>query len=314
MSENTLQPFQPVLFFISKVFILIGMVLVFSFAFLGIGLVACKYLFEVDALTNQSILNEYESNIYVLRSLKFIQVLNTIGGFLLPAVLFSKACNKAPSTFIGYATKPSLINILIGIGIMLVSTPLIANLIHWNEAYTFPPKLAELEHKLRDMQTSAEQISNAFVKADGIGALLLNMVIIALVPAVCEEFFFRGALMRFLMLCIKNKHVSVWVTALIFSMMHGEFFGLIPRMVLGVFLGYIAWYSGSIWPAVVAHFLNNGLALISIYFKWNTSGIAFLDDSFVFPIYLVVVSTVITIGLIFFLKRNNPIIEESYGE
>ena len=197
---------------------------------------------------------------------------------------------------------------------MLVSTPLIANLIHWNEAYTFPPTLADLEHKLRVMQTSAEQISNAFVKADGMGELLINMFIVALVPAVCEEFFFRGALMRFLMLCIKNKHISVWITAFVFSMMHGEFFGLIPRMALGVFLGYIALYSGSIWSAVVAHFLNNGLALLSIYYKWNASGIAFLDESYVFPVYMVAISVLGTLGLIYIIQKTNPIIEETHGE
>ncbi len=302
MSENTLQPFQPVLFFVSKVFILIGMVLVFTFGFMGIGMVLSKYIFEVDIISNPGLLNDYETNPYVLKSLKLIQSFNMIGGFLLPAFLFSKALQQQPDRFIGYVFKPDYRFVLIALGIMLVSTPLISALIEWNEAYTFPASMASMEQKFKATQAEAENLTKAFVATDNIGGLLLNMVVVALLPAICEEFLFRGALMRFLMMCMKNKHLVVVLTAMVFSVMHGEFYGLLPRFMLGVFLGYITWFSGSIWPAVAAHFLNNGLALLAIYFKWDSSGIAVFDSSYSFSMIWVVLSALTTFGLVILLK------------
>lgn len=302
MSENTLQPFQPVLYFISKIFILVGMVLIFTFAFMGVGMFLSKYIFGVDVIREPSLLNEFGNNIYVLRSLKLIQVLNTIGGFLLPAILFSRALQQKPNLFIRYAVKPRWTSVIVALLIMLISSPLISALIQWNEAYKFPAAMADLEYKLRATQTAAEELTAAFIKTENMGGLLLNLFIVALLPAVCEEFFFRGAFMRFLMICIKNKHISVMLTALVFSVMHGEFYGLLPRFVLGLFLGYIAWFSGSIWPAVAAHFLNNGLALTASYYHWDQSGIAIFDEHFVFPKYAVVLSAGLTAGLIWWMR------------
>lgn len=106
------------------------------------------------------------------------------------------------------------------------------------------------------------------------------------------------------MMCLRNKHLAIIFTGVLFSMMHGEFYGLLPRFVLGVFLGYIAYYSGSIWPAVAAHFLNNALALMSAHFHWGESGIAILDDRYVFEWYWIVCSSLCTIGLFYLLFIN----------
>jgi len=109
-------------------------------------------------------------------------------------------------------------------------------------------------------------------------------------------------LMQFLMMCMRNKHLAIVLTGFLFSLFHGEFFGLLPRFILGVILGYIVYYSGSIWPAVAAHLLNNGMALFSSHFEWGKSGIAFLDEDYIFPIYITGLSLVFTIALIYFIS------------
>lgn len=302
MSDNTLQPANPVLFFISRLFILIGMVLVFTFGFMGIGLFVSRYLFGIDALTNPGLLSDYESNPAVLQTHKLVQGLSTIGGFLLPAMLFPRAIQQWPSVFIRSGSFASPLSYLIALGIMLVSMPLVAQLIQWNEAITFPAAWSDLEQQLMAAQQNAERMTRAFVSGNGNVALFTNLILVALLPAICEEFLFRGALMRFVQFCFHKKHLAVWITAAVFSMVHGEFYGFIPRFVLGLFLGYIALYTNSIWPAVAAHFLNNGLALMILHFHWDES-VYFLSEAYTFPAWLTAVSTVIAFFLWLVLYR-----------
>jgi hypothetical protein len=305
MSENTPNPFQPVLFFLSKIFILIGMVLVFTFISMGLAMFISKVIMGVDVFANPSILNEFETNPAVLRTLKLIQIFNTIGGFLLPALLFPRSLGQKAPLFLHTRLFPDWRAFLIAAGILFASMPLISALITWNEAYVFPASFAELEHKLRAAQDSAEHLTRAFIKTDSLSGFLTNLFIVALLPAICEEFFFRGALMRFLMLCMRNKHLVIALTALIFSVLHGEFFGILPRFALGLFLGYMTLYSGSLWPSILAHFLNNGLALLAEYMHFDQSGIEIFSESYVFPIYWVLISAGITVGLIWLMKKTH---------
>ena len=100
--------------------------------------------------------------------------------------------------------------------------------------------------------------------------ILINLVVMAVVPAIGEEFLFRGLLQRLFTSFFKNRHASIWVTAAIFSAIHMQFYGFLPRMMIGAMLGYMLVWSGSIWVPVTAHFINNALAVIFSYI--NTGG------------------------------------------
>ncbi|MFA6262281.1 MAG: CPBP family intramembrane glutamic endopeptidase [Bacteroidia bacterium] len=305
MSENTLQPANPVLFFISRLFILVGMVLFFTFVFLGFGFVLAKWMFGVDVMANPTIMQEMDTNPAVLQTMKLVQGLNSIGTFLLPAMLFPRALQLWPSEFIRSSVKPDAITVLLSLLVLVVSMPFISQLIQWNEAFVFPPELAGLEMKLKETQASAERMTKAFVQSNGTGGFITNVFLIAFLPAICEEFLFRGTFMRFLIFCFKKEHIAVILSAFVFSMMHGEFYGFVPRFVLGIFLGYITVYSNSIWPAVAMHFLNNSLALLAMHFHWDESGIFFFDDSYIFPFYITALSGIAAIALIWAIYRKN---------
>jgi membrane protease YdiL (CAAX protease family) len=98
---------------------------------------------------------------------------------------------------------------------------------------------------------------------------IICLLVVALIPAIGEEFLFRGALMRILGAWIKKPHLVVWITAFIFSAFHFQFYGFFPRLLLGAFLGYVYLYSGNIWVPITAHFLNNGLAVVMEYLSKN---------------------------------------------
>jgi len=108
---------------------------------------------------------------------------------------------------------------------------------------------------------------------DSFGEMLLALVIIGVFPAIGEELVFRGLLQHKLQTATKNAHLAIWISAFIFGAFHMQFFGVVPRILLGALFGYIYLYSGNIWYPILAHFVNNGLAVIVMYL-----GPKYIDD------------------------------------
>lgn len=275
------------------------MVIVFMYLFGAAGFLISYALFGVNIFGNPGLFSEIATNPQVLKTLQFSQTLSTIGAFLLPAIYFTKYIGQKPMLFLRANTPFSALHLLLAVLLFVVSSPLISWLVYMNESISLPASMAALEQKLRAAETTAAELTRAFTTTHSAGGLWLNLFIVALVPAVCEEFLFRGALMRFVMFCFKNRHVAVIFSAFLFSAFHGQFFGFIPRFVLGVFLGYVALGSGSIWPSVVAHFINNALATISAYYQWDLSGPEVFRSDYVFPVYINILSAVFSVGLVY---------------
>lgn len=135
------------------------------------------------------------------------------------------------------------------------------------------------------------------LKADHLGGLLFNLLIIALIPAVGEELTFRGVLQQGLSRRM-NPHVAIILAAAIFSFIHFQFYGFLPRMFLGILLGYMFYVSGSLWTSILMHFVNNGTAVVLYYL--NDKGIINVDvDHFgAMPPTMVVISAAVTLALI----------------
>lgn len=112
-------------------------------------------------------------------------------------------------------------------------------------------ELAELTKHLLTMKSPAD--------------LMINLVVVAVIPAIGEEFLFRGCFQTIITRITRNQHLGIWLAAAIFSAIHIQFLGFFPRMFLGALFGYIFVWSGSIWPAVLAHFVNNATAVVSAY-------------------------------------------------
>ncbi len=147
---------------------------------------------------------------------------------------------------------------LVGIVVVLLIIPLIEWLTEWNDSWN----LGSIGEMLRQMQESSERVLQKLVKGDSIGTLLANLLVIAILPAICEEMFFRGGIQNLLHRWVRNPHVAIWLTATIFSLGHGELFSFMPRFVLGALLGYLYVYGGSMVINIAAHFFNNALVVI----------------------------------------------------
>ena len=147
---------------------------------------------------------------------------------------------------------------LAGMVVMLLIMPVNDWLTTWNDSWN----LGRVGEWMRALQDRTEGVLETIMETDTVGGLLANLLVVALVPAVCEEVFFRAGIQNLLHRWFKNGHAAVWVTALVFSLGHGEIFSFVPRFVLGALLGYLYLGSGSLLTNALAHFVNNALVVV----------------------------------------------------
>ena len=194
-----------------------------------------------------------------------IQSISSFGIFFAPAVFFSYFATKkwfsysaadkiAPPPLVGYVLILSLFIL-----------PVIAGLGHLNEQITLPESMQQIETWMRNMEEASKAAIQMLTAHSTIPILLLNIVVMALFPAIFEEFLFRGTLQPFFTKWFANKHVAIIVTAFIFSAIHFQFYGFIPRFLLGIYLGYLFVWSQSLWLPIIAHLMHNAVSLIFDY-------------------------------------------------
>ena len=201
-------------------------------------------------------------------SYKILLMLSSIISFALPALLAAKFIQKDEPAFrqLGMTESPRFTKYLLAIVFMLAIMPAIEFISSLNASYSFPESLKGLEEYLRNIDESTMQSTMKALAGNGVGAFILNLIVLAITPAACEEMFFRGVLQKFFVDNIRNKHIAILLTAFIFSAIHMQFSGLLPRFILGAVLGYLFYSSGSLWLSIVAHATNNALVVIAAFF------------------------------------------------
>lgn len=151
------------------------------------------------------------------------------------------------------------------------------------------------------LEQQANNITETMLSVSTIWGLIANIVVIALAAAICEELFFRGGVQRILAGAF-NYHIAVWLTAILFSAIHLQFGGFIPRLILGVSFGYIAIWSRSLYPSIIAHFINNGIAVLSFFLSYNKI-IDIPTENF--GIYTGIISLIISGIVLVYFKRHH---------
>jgi membrane protease YdiL (CAAX protease family) len=227
------------------------------FFFLSITIILM--IFSSGILCSIGALFECSENIHFLR---FVQCVNSITLFLLPALLFSKWVTGNFWSYSSADTIPKKQMFLIVTGLSICILPVTAVLAYLNELIQLPEFLEKVEIWMKTMEEHAQHIILLMTETKTISVLLLNLLVMAVIPAICEEFFFRGALQPLLQQWSKKTHLAIWITAFIFSTIHLQFYGFIPRFLLGAYLGYLAVWGRSIWLPVFAHFLYNGMMIL----------------------------------------------------
>lgn len=199
-----------------------------------------------------------------ISSLKWLQFLQTIGVFLLPALLgvWWWSDDHRPFRWLKMDRKSGWDIMVLAIVIMLCALPGINLLAALNNALVLPDSMRFIEEYLRQMEEEAALLTECFLQADDVWGLFINIGLMALLPALAEEISFRGVLQQLLG---GRTHVAIWLTAFLFSAIHMQFYGFVPRMLMGALFGYMFVWTGSLWVPIVMHFVNNGIAVLCYY-------------------------------------------------
>ena len=229
-----------------------------------IGMLFAGPIFGVNAINIMSLLGDY-NNPKAVMVLQYLQVLQSFGLFIFPALLAGFFFERSATGYL-LLNKGSRWQIyLVTLVLMFVALPFINEMVSLNEMMKLPGYLKGMEDWMKSAEAEATRLTETFMKMPTPGAFLFNMVMIALLPAIGEELLFRGLLQRLLKDWLKNVHAAIFISAFFFSAMHMQFYGFIPRMMLGVLFGYLFYWSNSIWVPVFAHFINNGAVVIIAY-------------------------------------------------
>lgn len=235
--------------------------------------------------------------------LRFSQLLSAVGTFVLPSLVLAWLCSRNPKEYLWLNKAPGILFSLLGFVCLLLLSPLINLADMLNKQLVLPDFLRAVEDWMRTNEEAAQQLTNLFLADKDIVSFLYNLLIIAVVAAIGEEFFFRGAVQRVIGKWTANPHLVIWLTAILFSAFHLQFYGFLPRMILGAFLGYLLYWSGSIWVPVLIHFANNTIAIITLsdsQLSQNTYLTGNLTNEQILPYILI---AVVTTSLFFFLAR-----------
>ena len=240
-------------------------VILFSFlAFFIISAVVAIPLFGMESFSSivNSSVSMDENNIPFL---KYIQVVQSIGLFIIPSLILAYLFGGQISEYLNTNKSPQLRSAIVAIAIILVSSPMINMLAELNSKLALPEFLSGLENWMRASEDSANEITQLFLKTDSIWGLLFNIFMIGIIPAIGEELLFRGIIQRIFTDWTKNYHWGIWISAILFSALHLQFYGFIPRAILGAIFGYMLVWSGNLWFPIIAHFVNNSTAVIAYY-------------------------------------------------
>lgn len=197
----------------------------------------------------------------------------------LPAYSVFKFSTDRPLFMLGFKHSNNISNQLFQTFIIyLVALPAASVMAQWNNSIVFPEMLSGLEAKFREMEESARAVTDIFLSGDSITDLLINIAIVGVAAAVVEEVFFRGGLQQILVKWFGNGHVAVWVTAFIFSAIHLQFYGFIPRLFMGAVLGYLFLYSRNLWIPIFYHLVNNASVVIMNFYWGETQFMKDMED------------------------------------
>ncbi|MFT4735358.1 MAG: membrane protease YdiL (CAAX protease family) [Algoriphagus sp.] len=174
-----------------------------------------------------------------------------------------------------------------------------------NESMKFPESMAGLEAFFRGMEDSMAQLTEYLTNFDSLPKMLTGLVVIAVIAGIGEELIFRGLIQRKLYKGFGNPHVAIWVAALIFSAIHMQFYGFLPRIMLGALFGYFYLWTGNIWVPIAAHIFNNGFAVVIFYLSHTGVISTDLEELETFPMPAVLTSLVLTGGLMWYFQKQN---------
>jgi uncharacterized protein len=198
--------------------------------------------------------------------IKYFQASQSVALFVVPAIILNYILFAKNNNFILTGKTPSFRLLFLIFLLMIFLIPIIDILMQWNEMIRFP---VAIENRFHQLENEASDLTEKLLSGKSFSDLMINIFVIAIIPAIGEEFLFRGVLQRLFYDWLKNGQFAIIVGAILFSGIHLQFYGFIPRMILGILFGYLFYWSNNIWLPVIGHFLNNFITVIMQFINSN---------------------------------------------
>lgn len=180
-----------------------------------------------------------------------------IGMIVIPYFFLKKQFRSLTDLF----QTPSILPVFIIVVLVIVFMGFNSFFIKWNEEIRLP---FGMEDWARPMEERLAETTKYLTQFDTTAQLIVAFLVIAVLPAIGEEIIFRGMIQNDFYRATRNIHLSIWMSAILFSAIHLQFYGFVPRMLLGALFGYLYFWSGNLWMPVLAHFINNGFTIVSL--------------------------------------------------
>lgn len=236
-------------------------------------------------------------------------VMQSVLATALPAYFIAALTHSGPARYLKMVCNGRMADkVTLAVLAFLLSYLLASFLSQWNKGMQLPASMHEVEQVLRTMEDAALETTGLLLSGNTVGSLLLNLLIVAGLAALSEEMFFRGALQQFIQEKFPNGHIAVWITALIFSLVHFQFYGFFPRLLLGGLLGYLFLYTRNLWIPILFHFINNAFIVVLHYFWGGSQWMRQIEEMPVNGWFALAagISALCTILLFWIYRRRNP--------
>lgn len=297
-------------------FLTFGVLVLFCLVIVMIlGILIAVPIYGQDVLTNLSSLADATDPAIIAMS-KYLQIVSQFAIFIIPSLIFAFLAGRNSLGYLALNKKTSGKNFWFAALVIIAAIPLINFLGDINQNIKLPEAWSEVEKWMMNSEEQAAKLTEVFLNVTTIGGLLVNILMIGILPAIGEEFLFRGVLQRLFHEWSKNIHLAVFFSAFLFSFIHFQFYGFIPRFALGMVLGYSFYWTGTLWTPILIHFINNSLAVLVYYFtkmegagkEYETIG---TSEGLYWPLVISVGLTVFLLWKIYSSHRREKIIELS---
>lgn len=268
---------------------------------LGMGGLYLVYGIQMDELS--ALMNHPQEIENGRQILLLYQVVTSIGSFFSPVLLYFYAFEKKDPFKL--LRSKNLEQYTVFASILAVFSFMIVNtvFIEWNSTLHFPEVFQGFEHWARQMEDKLKELTDYLTVFDSTSYFIAALVVVAVIPAIVEEYLFRGLLQNLLYRISRNQHAAIWIAALVFSTIHLQFFGFLPRLLLGAVFGYLYVWSGSLWLSILGHFINNGLSLFILYL-YQKGQITFdVDSQEAAPWYAILIFGIIFIFSMLYIYK-----------
>jgi len=285
--------------------ILILVTVTLGFIVIGplIGFVVAMPFYDGSLFDLVNKINDPTSHPEIRLPILIMQGCATLIGLIIIPVLYVSSIEK--KNVIRWITERSTTLAIIVVTSLAVISFMAVNsvFIEWNANLVFPDFMKEFSEWARARETQAEELTKFFTTFNSTSDFLLGLIVIALLPALGEELVFRGLLQPEVFRASGNHHIAIWVSAIIFSAFHMQFFGFVPRMLLGALFGYLYWWSGNLLIPMIAHFVNNGFSVLMMYLYQIGTITTDMDSPEAAPWPIVTVFTLVFAALMVYFKR-----------